>query len=197
MSSHFSRNLYDNINTQQQYSESVGPGNYKLFPGQSSNPNVCFADNGSRCNSSSKSNAQNCTLGSRTSFESELFNITKSGEDNRRDTLGQKNQRTNNLESCGLVRDCEKCLNDCDCGNQQVSYSRLDLPMNNFRGMETSGRKIRPELLLPDRKVQRFWETNLNYCKVTGCNTSLQAKDNYSRTVLNTDKIMEAQNRMN
>ena len=179
MSSHFARTGYDCDYLKQVMKQTIEPGKYKLSPSQWKNNNSCNAVNSHRSNRVGNTGEFNCSVSQRTDIESALQNRGRPDCKKCNITMNEKNQITNQY-CCGNV---EYCSSDVD-----QEYSRLNHPLDNFRGMSTLNLQFDHPLINPNNWT---FHSN-NQCNATpdkidnireGCNTRLDSKDNYRKSL--------------
>tara|TARA_Y100000589_G_scaffold257521_1_gene246723 strand:+ start:340 stop:888 length:549 start_codon:yes stop_codon:yes gene_type:complete len=175
MSSHFGRMIYDDCFNDEFITATTGPGNYRLSCTQI-NDNACHSLNGPRNdrprNSSEVTQAD--SLGERVDLETSL---TCRDEPNSRcvknRTLDEKKKKLNN-----------KMIDSKECDNNLLpEYSRLEHPIDNFRGLSTFELQVGYPLTDPKSNVfnghnETFLE-NQNINSRRGTFTRLESKDLY------------------
>lgn len=179
MSSHFGRLTYDQCYIDEETKQSIKPGEYKLYYGQNSNDKVCHSVDGPRNNRmrNSSENPKN-TLGDRTEMESILTNRDlPASKCSKGRTVAEKRKL--------LARDLESHVRCDDYLNSQ--HSRLNVPIDNFRGLSTIDLQLDFPIIEPQNNV--FYghnETTLpdqNMNSRFGNNTRLEAKDTYKKSI--------------
>ena len=180
MSGHFSRLSYDKNFLNEVMNQSTGPGSYNLYTGQNENDNSCHSLNGTRNNRSR--NTSEVTIGEhagvRAAVENNLQNrdlpASKSTNPN---TIKEKNDE---LKKIGLGD------NNVYCGKQlNPIYSRLQQPIDNFRGLSTMNLQVEHPIIDPRENVfNGHNKTSLNNQQMNsrhGKSTRLESKDEYSK----------------
>ena len=181
MSSHFARTGYDCDYLKKSKKQSLRPGRYKLSSHQWQNNNKCNASNGPRSDRVGNTGEFNCALPSRTDIESALTNRGRPDCKRCNITMNEKNKITDQY-SCGNVAYCQPEID--------FEYSRLNHPIDNFRGLSTYNLQLGHPLIHPNN-----WTFHShNQCIASpdkidnvreGCNTRLDAKDTYRSQVYN------------
>jgi len=131
MASHFARKIYDNCYSLEFIDQQVNPCKYRTYEPYAENNEKCHALNGPRANKArSTGELGNTNIVYRTDIESQLFNLDV--PDSRCITLKtvkEKNERLAKIAKSQKV-------NYSECGNNQDTiYSRLDIPVNDFRSI--------------------------------------------------------------
>lgn len=179
MSSHFSRLTYDQCYIDEETKQSIKPGEYNLYYGQNQHDNQCHSLDGPRNdrvhNSSENSKS---TLGERTELESKLSN---------RDEPASKcsESRTLSDKRKGIASNLKHHVQCDEYLNPQ--HSRLNEPIDNFRGLSTINLQLDYPII--DPKVSVFYghnktvlpEQNVN--SRFGNSTRLEAKDTYRKNL--------------
>ena len=180
MSSHFSRTLYDSDYSAQRDQQITRIGENRLSYHQSANDNVCCAPNGPRANRTGNTGDYNCSLQQRTCIESALQNRGRPDCRKCDITLADKNEITAEL-SCGTVKQCPDKID--------TQYSRLDHPVDDYRGLSTYTLQLDHPLIDPNNWT--FGGNNKCYARAdkiqnmrSGCNTRLNAKDLYKQKMI-------------
>lgn len=178
MSGHFSRLSYDKCFLDQETNQSTKTGDYKLYYGQTNNDSSCSTTLGPRNNRSGfSSEIKECdTLAARTDLESVLsLRDQKASKCANDRTLEEKNKKLmSNLKDKSV---CSSFLNPIN--------SRLDTPMDEFKGLSTL--KLQVEFPIVDPVARVFYGHNktslLNQEENSrgGKMTRLEAKDEYSK----------------
>ena len=179
MSSHFGRLTYDQCYIDEETKQSTMPGDYKLYHGQSNHDNVCHSLNGPRNDRmrNSSENSKN-TLADRTEMESMLSNrdLPASKCSKGRTVADKRKALARNLQHHVV---CDDYLNS--------QHSRLNEPIDNFRGLSTIDLQLDFPIIEPQNNV--FYghnETVLPKQDMNsrfGNNTRLEAKDTYKKNL--------------
>ena len=180
MSGHFGRLTYDPCFIKEDTKQSTTPGNYRLFEGQHSNNNPCHSIFGPRNNRIGNSSEvdQGASIGDRTEIETSLLNRDAPASRcmNNRSLEEKKKKITTELER---NINCDNYLND--------NHSRLNHPMDNFRGLTTFKHQMDFPLINPtDTVFNGHNPTTLVGQKVNsrfGTSTRLEAKDEYKNSL--------------
>ena len=179
MSSHFGRLTYDQCYIDEETKQSIQPGEYKLYYGQNQHDNSCHSLDGPRNNRvhNTSENSKN-TLSERTEVESILSNrdepATKCSESR---TLSDKRK--------ALARDLKHQIQCDEYLNPQ--HSRLNIPIDNFRGLSTINLQLDYPIIDPKESV--FYGHNDTILKDQNMNsrfgnsTRLEAKDTYRKNL--------------
>jgi hypothetical protein len=180
MSGYNTRKIYDNCYTVEFIDQQVNPAKYRTLDEFAEIKGKCHALNGPRANKSrSTGELGNTSLVYRTDVESQLFNLDV--PDSRCITLNTMNEKNERLKR---ITDKQKTnYSVCD-KNQDYKYSRLDIPVNNFRSVEIN----RFSYPIIDPKEFVYYGTS-NTEQVGnqrfGVNTQLQAKDKVMKPNMN------------
>ena len=177
MSGHFSRLTYDQCFINEETKQSTAPGDYRLYNGQSNNDNSChslFGPRNNRVRNSAEVN-KGATLGDRAEVESVLSNRGEASSrcsGNRK--LDDKRQK--------LVSELQKSVY---CDNfLNPTNSRLEVPIDEFRGLSTLPLQISYPLIDPKENVFNGHNTtslpNQDVNSRSGTNTRLEPKHKYA-----------------
>lgn len=178
MSGHFSRLSYDKCFLDQETNQSTKPGDYKLYYGQTNNDNSCTTTLGPRNNRNGISSEinQSKTLAARTDLESSLsLRDQKASRCMNGRTLEEKNKKL--IGELSSFTACNSFLNPIN--------SRLDTPMDEYKGLSTINLQVQFPIIDPVESV--FYghnKTNLVNQEENsrgGKMTRLEAKDEYSK----------------
>lgn len=178
MSGHFSRLVYDKCFINEETKQSTKPGDYRLFHGQVDNENSCHSILGPRSNRVKNSSEidKGSTFGDRAEIESALLN---------RDVPISRCHKNRNLDDKKkkIAKDlsrsvyCDKFLNP--------TSSRLEKPIDDFRGLSTLEFQIDYPLIDPTHSVfyghNKTTLENQDVNSRTGTSTRLEAKDGYAK----------------
>lgn len=186
MSTHFSRLNYDNCFQDEIVKQSTGPGNYKLYNGQTDNDNACHSLNGSRNNRVKNSSEldKGATMADRAEIESVLSNRDLPAsrcKENR--TMPEKNERLDRELQKSVL--CDNFLN--------YTHTRLENPIDDYRGLSTISLQVDYPLTNPIDYV--FTGHNNTILKDqdinsrSGRNTRLEAKDLYSNNFISSNNV--------
>ena len=186
MSGHFSRLNYDQCFIKDDTKQSTGPGDYKLYNGQVSNEKSCHSSLGPRNDRVGNSSEvdQGANMGDRAEIESVLSNRDLPASRCVKDrVMDEKNKR--------LARDLQKSL---FCDNfLDPSATRLEMPLNDFRGLSTIDLQVDFPITDPLKNVfDGHNESSLKDQTVNsrnGKSTRLEAKDNYAQKFI-TNKVI-------
>jgi hypothetical protein len=131
MSGHYSRKIYDNCYSLEFIDQQVNPCKYRTYEPYAENKEKCHALNGPRSNKTrATGELGNTNIGFRTELESQLYNLDV--PDSRcitMRTMKEKNERLAKVAQSQKVN-----YSDCD-SKQDTIYSRLDMPVNDFRSV--------------------------------------------------------------
>jgi len=179
MSSHFGRLRYDQCYIDEETKQSIQPGEYKLYYGQNQHNNKCNSLDGPRNDRSSNSSENaKANLGERAELESLLSN---------RDMPASKCTSGNTLDdkrraiSRGLKHNvmCDDFLN--------ANHSRLNEPIDNFRGLSTINLQLDFPITDPQNNVFDGHNVtaleNQNINSRFGSSTRLESKDEYRKNL--------------
>jgi len=173
MSNHFGRLTYDQCYINEETKRSTMIGDYNLYYGQSQHDNSCISLDGPRNNrnNNSSENSKN-TLGERAEIESHLSNRDEpETKCCRNRSLDDKRKRiSRNLQ---YNTQCNEYLNP--------QHSRLNQPIDNFRGLSTINLQVDYPIIDPQENV--FYGHNNNMNDRFGSNTRLEAKDTYRKNL--------------
>ena len=177
MSGYFTRSGYDCKYLSEAEKQSVAPGNYKLSNNQWNNKNSCASRNGPRADRVPATGEYNCSYTTRTQIESALTNRGRPDCRKCAISVDQKNTITDQY-NCGSVSFCPD--------KTDFTYSRLDLPRDQFRGLSTFNLQMDYPLINPVNWTfngnNTCGEENKDSANLRfGCNTSLDAKDSYTK----------------
>jgi hypothetical protein len=177
MSGHFSRLAYDQCFVNEEIKQSTAPGDYTLYNGQVNNDNSCHSVFGPRNNRAHSSTEvdKGVTQGDRAEIESVLTNRDEPASrcsGNRK--LDNKRQK--------LANELQKSVY---CGNfLNPTNSRLEVPIDEYRGLSTLPLQISYPLINPTENVFNGHNTsslsNQDINSRNGTNTRLEAKDKYA-----------------
>ncbi len=182
MSGHFSRLVYDECFINEETKQSTKPGDYRLYSGQVENENSCHSTLGPRSNrvKNSPELDKGSTLGDRAEIESALLNrdfpISKC----------QKNRKLNDKKKA-IAKDLSRSVY-CDNFLNPKS-SRLEKPIDDFRGLSTLQFQIDYPLINPSESVfnghNKTTLLNQDINSRAGTSTRLEAKDEYTKKLNN------------
>jgi len=176
MSGYYTKKRYDDCYNKEFITQQVKPGNYSLFQGFSENNYKCSVLNGPRANKNrATGELGNSDISFRTDIESQLYNLDV--PDSRcitLKTMEEKNKRLKNIVD-------QKTINYCYCNNNQDTiYSRLDIPVNNFKSVYIN----RYDFPIVNPKEFVYYgvpNTDQINNERFGINTQLRAKDNINK----------------
>lgn len=186
MSSVFARLNYDNCFQNDIVKQSTGPGNYKLFTGQTDNKSACHSLNGSRNDRTRNSSEldKGATMGDRADIESTLTNRDEpASRCLKKRTLSEKNKKLQRELQKGIL--CDNFLN--------YTHTRLENPIDDYRGLSTISLQVEYPLINPEENV--FYGHNSTILKDQNMNsrygrsTRLEAKDLYSSNFESNNKV--------
>ena len=172
MSGHFSRKIYDNCYSIEFIDQQVNPAKYKTDPNFGENNVPCHSLSGPRANARRTTGELGTSNREyRTDIESQLFNLDI--PDSRCITLNTMREKNERLAKYAKALK----VNYSDCNKKQdFRYSRLDIPVNDFRSIQIN----RYGFPIIDPKEFVYYGTS-NTDQVGnqrfGVNTQLQAKD--------------------
>ena len=177
MSGHFSRLNYDQCFINEDTKQSTAPGDYRLYNGQANNEKSCHSLFGPRSNRVKNSAEVNkgATLGDRAEIESVLSNRGEASHrcSGNRKLDDKRKKLADNLQKSVY---CNNFLHP--------SNSRLEVPIDEFRGLSTLPLQISYPLIDPKENVFNGHNTtslqNQDVNSRTGANTRLEAKDKYA-----------------
>lgn len=179
MSSHFGRLTYDECYINEETKQSIMPGEYKLYYGQSQHDKSCHSLDGPRNNRSSCSSENPInTLGDRAEVESLLSNrdLPASKCTESRTLADKRSAIARNLTH---VTECDNYL--------YPNHSRLNHPIDNFRGLSTIDLQLNypitpaQESVFYGHNISTLENQNMN--SRFGSSTRLEAKDEYKKSV--------------
>ena len=180
MSGYNTRKIYDNCYSVEFIDQQVNPSKYRTLVEFAEVNGKCYSLNGPRANKArSTGELGNTTKAYRTDIESQLYNLDV--PDSRcitLNTMKEKNERLKRIAN-------EQKVNYTQCNKKQdFNYSRLEIPVNNFRSVEIN----RFGFPIIDPKEFVYYGTpnteqigNQRF----GINTQLQAKDKVSKPDMN------------
>jgi len=174
MSGYNTRKIYDNCYSVEFIDQQVNPSKYRTLDEFAENGGKCHALNGPRANKArSTGELGKTTIVYRTDLESQLFNLDV--PDSRcitLNTMKEKNERLARIAKAGI-----HMLKETQCNKKQdFTYSRLEIPVNNFRSIEINRYSypiIDPKEFVYYGSVNTEQVGNQRF----GVNTQLQAKD--------------------
>jgi len=186
MSGHFSRLVYDQCFINEETKQSTKPGDYRLYDGQVDNGNSCHSVFGPRSNrvGNSEEVDKGTNFADRAELESALSN---------RDVLASRCQKNRTLDDKqkAIAKDlsrgvyCDKFLNPTN--------SRLDKPIDDFRGLSTLPLQIDYPLINPTENVFNGHNSssliNQDINSRSGKSTRLEAKDEYGNRFIHNKKV--------
>lgn len=180
MSGYNSRKIYDECYNYEFINQQVNPCKYNLLPSFGENISKCTALNGPRANKNrSTGELGDSNYSYRTDIESQLFNLDV--PDSRcitANTIKDKNERLNKL-----IKETKVNYLLCD-KNQDTMYSRLDIPVNDYRSININ----RYEYPIVDPKEYVYYgvpNTKQINNERFGVNTQLEAKDKINKPDFN------------
>ena len=131
MSGHNARKLYDQCYTTEFIDQQVNPCKYRTYEPYGENTIKCQSLNGPRANKARSTGELGDTdRVFRTDIESQLFNLDV--PDSKCITLKTVKEKNERLARIARTRTIN--YNSCD-NNQNYKYSRLEIPVNNFRSI--------------------------------------------------------------
>jgi hypothetical protein len=180
MSGYNTRKIYDNCYTIEFIDQQVNPAKYRTLEEFAEVKGKCHSLNGPRANKARSTGELGVTSQAyRTDIESQLFNLDV--PDSRcitLNTMREKDERLKRIASSNKVNysTCNK--------TQDFTYSRLEIPVNDFRSVEIN----RYGFPIIDPKEFVYYGTP-NTDQVNnqrfGVNTQLQAKDKVIKPNMN------------
>ena len=178
MASHFSRKIYDNCYNIEFINQQVNPCKYKVYEPYAENKEKCHALNGPRANKTrSTGELGDTNIGFRTEIESQLYNLDI--PDSRcmnPNTIIEKSERLSKIAK-------SRKINYANCNKtQDTLYSRLDIPVNDFRSVYIN--RFGYPIIDPTEFVY-YGAANTDQVnnQIWGVNTQLQAKDKISKRI--------------
>jgi hypothetical protein len=186
MSGHFSRLVYDKCFINEETKQSTKVGDYKLYDGQTDNENSCHSVFGPRCNRVGNSSEvdKGTDFGDRAELESALSNrgVPASRCQQNRLLDDKKKQIAKDLQRSVY---CDKFLNP--------TSSRLEKPIDEFRGLSTLPLQIDYPLINPNESVFNGHNStslvNQDINSRLGTFTRLEAKDEYGKKFIDNKKV--------
>jgi len=172
MSGFNTRKIYDNCYTIEFIDQQVNPSKYRTLDEFAENNLKCHSFNGPRANKArSTGELGNTTMGFRTDVESQLFNLDV--PDSRCITLQTVKEKNERLAR--IARQAKVNYSTCN-KKQDFKYSRLEIPVNNFRSIQIN-RYGYP--IIDPREFVYYGTSNTDQVNNQrfGVNTQLQAKD--------------------
>jgi len=173
MSGFNSRKIYDQCYTLEFIDQQVNPCKYRVYEPYAERIDKCHSLNGPRANKSrSTGELGNTDITFRTEIESQLQNLDV--PDSRcvtLKTMKEKNERMNKVYK-------GRKINYELCGKEQDTlYSRLDIPVNNYRSIYIPNQYSFP--IIDPREFVYFGAKNTEQIgnERFGINTQLRAKD--------------------
>lgn len=172
MSGYNTRKIYDNCYSVEFIDQQVNPAKYRTLDEFAEINGKCHSLNGPRANKArSTGELGNTSKAYRTDIESQLFNLDV--PDSRCITLRTMKEKNERLKR--IAQQQKVNYSDCNKG-QDFRYSRLEIPVNNFRSVEIN----RYGFPIIDPKEFVYYGT-ANTDQIGnqrfGVNTQLQAKD--------------------
>jgi len=181
MSGIFARKIYDECYNIEFINQQVNPAKYQTYVPFAENAKKCNALNGPRANKArSTGELGDTNIGYRTDIESQLQNLDV--PDSRcitLQTVREKNERLAKIAKAKTVN-----YSNCDT-DQDTLYSRLDLPVNNYRSIYIN--RFEYPIIDPKEFVYYGYEKSneqINNQRF-GVNTQLAAKDNIYKQNMN------------
>lgn len=181
MSGIFARKIYDECYNIEFTAQQVNPAKYRTYIPFAENTKKCNALNGPRANKSrSTGELGDTNIGYRTDIESQLQNLDV--PDSRcisLQTMQDKNERLSKMAKSNTVN-----FSDCST-DQDTIYSRLDLPVNNYRS--TYINRFEYPIIDPTEFVYYGYmnsDEQINNQRF-GVNTQLAAKDKIYKQNMN------------
>jgi hypothetical protein len=176
MSGHYSKKIYDNCYSIEFIDQQVNPCKYRTYEPYAENKEKCHALNGPRSNKSrGTGELGNTNIGFRTEIESQLLNLDI--PDSRCITMKTMKDKNERLEK--VAKSQKVNYTECD-SKQDTFYSRLDIPVNDFRSIYIN----RFEYPIIDPKEFTYYGSS-NTDQVDnqrwGVNTQLVAKDKINK----------------
>lgn len=169
----YARKIYDDCYNIEFINQQVNPCKYQTYIPFAENNEKCNALNGPRANKSrSTGELGNTDITYRTDLESQLQNLDI--PDSRcisMRTMREKNERLSRIAKT-------KTVNYSECNkNQDVIYSRLDLPVNNYR--DSYYNRFEYPIIDPKEFVYYGYDKSSDQINNQrfGVNTQLAAKD--------------------
>ena len=178
MSGQYTKKIYDNCYSLEFIDQQVNPCKYNTYEPYGNNKDKCNALNGPRANKTrSTGELGDSTFAHRTDIESQLFNLDV--PDSRcitLQTMREKNERLAKIANSKKVK-----YSECDKKND-YTYSRLDIPVNNFRSIYIN----RYDFPIIDPKEFTYYgisNTDQIGNERFGINTQLRAKDKVAKPI--------------
>ena len=186
MSGHFSRLVYDQCFINEETKQSTKPGDYRLYDGQVDNGSSCHSVFGPRSNrvGNSVEVDKGTNFADRAELESALSNRdVPASRCQKNRTLDDKQKTIAKDLSRGVY--CDKFLNPTN--------SRLDKPIDDFRGLSTLPLQIDYPLINPTENVFNGHNStsliNKDINSRSGKSTRLEAKDEYGNKFIKKKKV--------
>ena len=181
MSGIFARKIYDECYNIEFINQQVNPAKYRTFAPFGENAKKCNSLNGPRANKSrSTGELGNTNIGYRTDIESQLQNLDV--PDSRCITL--RTMREKNERLLKMANNKSVSFTDCST-DQDTIYSRLDIPVNNYRGIYIN--RFEYPIIDPKEFVYYGYEKSNEQVNNQrfGVNTQLAAKDKIYKQNMN------------
>jgi len=176
MSGYNTRKIYDNCYNIEFIDQQVNPAKYRMFDDFAENNSKCYSLNGPRANKNrSTGELGTSTKVHRTDIESQLFNLdVPDARCITLKTMKEKNERLKKIIDLETPK-----YTECD-NKQNFNYSRLNIPVNNFRSVEIN--RFEFPLINPSEFVYYGAQnTEQMNNERFGINTQLRAKDKISK----------------
>lgn len=171
MSGYNSRKIYDNCYSMEFINQQVNPCKYSLFEPYSENNIKCDSLNGPRANKTRASGELgDINIIDRTNIESQLYNLDV--PDARCITINSMEEKNKRLSE--TIKNTKFNYNYCK--NNDTLYSRLDIPVNDFRSVNFNTYQY--PIINPNQFVYYGIQNTEQYGNQRfGVDTQLQAKD--------------------
>ena len=180
MSGYNTRKIYDNCYTVEFIDQQVNPAKYRTLDEFAEVKGKCHALNGPRANKArSTGELGNTTHSYRVDIESQLFNLDV--PDSRCITLNTMKEKNERLKKIAQ----KQKVNYSQCVKKQdFQYSRLEIPVNDFRSIEIN--RFGYPIIDPKEFVY-YGTANTDQIgnQRFGVNTQLQAKDKVMKPNMN------------
>ena len=177
----FARKIYDECYNIEFINQQVNPAKYRTYGPFGENAKKCNALNGPRANKArSTGELGDTNIGYRTDIESQLQNLDV--PDSRCITLQTVREKNERLAKIAKARTIN--YSKCD-KNQDTLYSRLDIPVNNYRSIYIN--RFDYPIIDPKEFVYYGYEKSNDQINNQrfGVNTQLAARDKIYKQNMN------------